>query len=95
MSACQPNEQDNEIHFTEEQLQSYGNLFFLLQTECHHIASLCCLVRLSEIDNLLQTVMFTLYGNQLDRREEHLLLILFQVNTERKKKRKPKLTRNH
>lgn len=85
MSACQSNEQDNEIHFTEEQLQSYGNLFFLLQTECHHIASLCSLVRPSEIDNLLQTVMFTLYGNQFDRREEHLLLILFQVNTERKK----------
>ncbi|CEG72376.1 hypothetical protein RMATCC62417_07945 [Rhizopus microsporus] len=78
MSARQSNEQDNELHFTEEQLQSYGNLFFLLQTECHHIASLCCLVRPSQIDSLLQTVMFTLYGNQLDRREEHLLLILFQ-----------------
>jgi Ras GTPase-activating-like protein IQGAP2/3 len=33
---------------------------------------------LGEIDNLLQTVMFTLYGNQYDDEEEHLLLSMFQ-----------------
>jgi Ras GTPase-activating-like protein IQGAP2/3 len=27
----------------------------------------------------LQTVMFTLYGNQYESREEHLLLTMFQV----------------
>jgi len=36
-------------------------------------------VSLSEIDTLLQTVMFTLYGNQYESREEHLLLTMFQV----------------
>ncbi|KAE8543290.1 hypothetical protein D1P53_000781 [Cryptococcus gattii VGV] len=36
------------------------------------------LVSLSEIDTLLQTVMFTLYGNQYEQREEHLLLTMFQ-----------------
>ncbi|GAA5955487.1 hypothetical protein JCM10213_001752, partial [Rhodosporidiobolus nylandii] len=56
----------------------YSNLFFLLQSEPRHIASLCRLVSLSEIDTLLQTVMFTLYGNQYESREEHLLLTMFQ-----------------
>ena len=34
---------------------------------------------MSEIDALLQTVMFTIYGNQYESREEHLLLTMFQV----------------
>ncbi|CAJ0910491.1 1151_t:CDS:2, partial [Entrophospora sp. SA101] len=62
----------------DRKLQLYGNLFFLLQTEPGHIANLCRLVALSEIDTLLQTVMFTLYGNQYESREEHLLLTMFQ-----------------
>jgi hypothetical protein len=64
-------------HFLPQ--QQYSNLFFLLQSEPRHIASLCRLVSLSEIDTLLQTVMFTLYGNQYESREEHLLLTMFQV----------------
>ncbi|CAG8626544.1 324_t:CDS:10, partial [Acaulospora morrowiae] len=62
----------------DRKLQQYGNLFFLLQTEPRHIATLCRLVSLTEIDTLLQTVMFTLYGNQYESREEHLLLTMFQ-----------------
>ena len=62
----------------DRKLQQYSNLFFLLQSEPRHIASLCRLVSLSEIDTLLQTVMFTLYGNQYESREEHLLLTMFQ-----------------
>ncbi|TPX64211.1 hypothetical protein SpCBS45565_g06072 [Spizellomyces sp. 'palustris'] len=58
--------------------QLYGNLFFLLQSEPRHIATLARLVTLSEIDTLLQTVMFTIYGNQYDSREEYLLLSMFQ-----------------
>ena len=42
------------------------------------MASLARLVKLGEIDNLLQTVMFTLYGNQYDEGEEHLLLSMFE-----------------
>jgi Ras GTPase-activating-like protein IQGAP2/3 len=61
-------------------IQLYSNLFFLLQSEPRHIASLCRLVSLSEIDTLLQTVMFTLYGNQYESREEHLLLTMFQAS---------------
>ena len=33
---------------------------------------------MTEIDSLLQTVMFTIYGNQYETREEHLLLTMFQ-----------------
>jgi len=65
----------------EKKMGQYANLFFLLQTEPRHVASLCRLVSLSEIDTLLQTVMFTLYGNQYEQREEHLLLTMFQVGT--------------
>jgi Ras GTPase-activating-like protein IQGAP2/3 len=62
----------------DEQTQKYGNLFFLLQSEPKHIAHLCRLVTMAEIDSLLQTVMFTIYGNQYESREEHLLLTMFQ-----------------
>lgn len=63
----------------DERTQRYGNLLFLLQSEPRHIAHLCRLVSMAEIDALLQTVMFTIYGNQYESREEHLLLTMFQV----------------
>ncbi|KAK3671778.1 RasGAP protein [Recurvomyces mirabilis] len=62
----------------DEKTQKYGNLLFLLQSEPRHIAHLCRLVNMAEIDQLLQTVMFTIYGNQYESREEHLLLTMFQ-----------------
>ena len=62
----------------DDKTQKYGNLLFLLQSEPRHIAHLCRLVTMTEIDSLLQTVMFTIYGNQYDSREEHLLLTMFQ-----------------
>ncbi|BGP13479.1 RasGAP protein [Rhodosporidiobolus nylandii] len=71
-------DEDEEGGLDEKRTQQYSNLFFLLQSEPRHIASLCRLVSLSEIDTLLQTVMFTLYGNQYESREEHLLLTMFQ-----------------
>lgn len=62
----------------DDKTQKYGNLLFLLQSEPKHIAQLCRLVSMQEIDSLLQTVMFTIYGNQYESREEHLLLTMFQ-----------------
>ncbi|KAF2102011.1 Rho GTPase activation protein [Rhizodiscina lignyota] len=62
----------------DEKTQKYGNLLFLLQSEPRYIAHLCRLVSMAEIDALLQTVMFTIYGNQYESREEHLLLTMFQ-----------------
>ena len=62
----------------DEKTQKYGNLLFLLQSEPRHIAHLCRLITMAEIDTLLQTVMFTIYGNQYESRDEHLLLTMFQ-----------------
>lgn len=68
----------------DDKTQRYGNLLFLLQSEPKHIAHLCRLVTMAEIDGLLQTVMFTIYGNQYESREEHLLLTMFQVRIAQK-----------
>lgn len=59
--------------------QTYSNLFYLLQAKPHYIARLARHVSIADIDGLLQTVMFTLYGNQYESREEHLLLSMFEV----------------
>lgn len=58
-------------------------MFFILQTHPEYIAKLTRLVSQKEIDGLLQTVMFSLYGNQYENREEHLLLSMFEVRGER------------
>ncbi|EIM79827.1 Rho GTPase activation protein [Stereum hirsutum FP-91666 SS1] len=39
----------------ERKLQQYSNLFFLLQSEPRHVATLCRLISLSQIDTHLQT----------------------------------------
>lgn len=72
--------EDSGAYPDTRKIAQYSNLFFLLQSEPRHVAALCRLVQLSEIDTLLQTVMFTLYGNQYEQREEHLLLTMFQVS---------------
>lgn len=77
-SALEESEAPAGTVLDDRKTQQYGNLFFLLQSEPRHIAALCRLISLSEIDTLLQTVMFTLYGNQYESREEHLLLTMFQ-----------------
>lgn len=64
---------------SETQQQKYGNLFFLLQTEASYLAQLTRIVSLDEIDDLLQPVLFSLYGNQYELREEYLLLTMFQL----------------
>ncbi|XP_048588250.1 GTPase-activating protein isoform X2 [Nematostella vectensis] len=63
----------------ELQQQRFGNLFYLLQTEPSYLAQLSRIVSLSEIDSLLQPVMFSLYGNQYETREEYLLLSMFEL----------------
>ncbi|KAI1131419.1 GTPase [Nemania abortiva] len=71
-------EPEEGVFPNDDKTQKYGNLLFLLQSEPKHIAHLCRLVSMAEIDSLLQTVMFTVYGNQYESREEHLLLTMFQ-----------------
>jgi hypothetical protein len=61
------------------QRRCFGNLFYLLQTEPKYLAKLTRSVATTEIDELLQIVMFVLYGNQYEAREEHLLLKMFEL----------------
>lgn len=73
-------ERKHEVsHSDDNQQEKYGNLFFLLQTEASYLAQLTRIVSLKEIDDLLQPVLFSLYGNQYEAREEHLLLTMFQL----------------
>ncbi|ANB12569.1 Ira1p [Sugiyamaella lignohabitans] len=74
-----PEQVADEYFPDRKKTELYGNLFFLLQSEPKHIALLCRVVSMAEIDSLLQTVMFTIYGNQYEQREEHLLLTMFQA----------------
>lgn len=79
-SNAAPDSKDGDQYFPDrKKTELYGNLFFLLQSEPKNIAVLCRLVSMAEIDSLLQTVMFTIYGNQYEQREEHLLLSMFQA----------------
>jgi Ras GTPase-activating-like protein IQGAP2/3 len=59
--------------------QHYSNLFFLLQTTPEYLAKLTRSVSLNQIDGLLEAVMFSVYGNQYEHREEHLLLSMFEA----------------
>jgi len=63
---------------TAQEGELYGRLFWLLQRKTQYISKLARLIKLGEIDSFLQTVMFTLYGNQYEEEEEHLLLSMFQ-----------------
>ncbi|XP_046852817.1 GTPase-activating protein-like [Xenia sp. Carnegie-2017] len=64
----------------ELERQIYGQLFYLLQTEPFYVAQLTRSVSMNEIDDLLETVMFSLYGQQYEEREEHLLLCMFELS---------------
>lgn len=57
----------------------YENLFYLLQHQPRYCASLARLVTSLEIPMYVQTVVFDMYGDQYDTREERLLLSLFQM----------------
>ena len=59
--------------------KNYGKLFYILQSDTNYVARLCDKAKMSDIDNLLQIVMFNLYVNQYDQYEEYLLLNMFQV----------------
>eukprot|EP00033_Pygsuia_biforma_P001925 GCRY01002146.1.p1 GENE.GCRY01002146.1~~GCRY01002146.1.p1 ORF type:complete len:866 (+),score=266.59 GCRY01002146.1:318-2915(+) len=59
--------------------QTYGNLFYLLQTQPKYLADLAFLVKPSEFELFLQTIIFTIYGDQMSAREEFLLLSVFRL----------------
>jgi Ras GTPase-activating-like protein IQGAP2/3 len=59
-------------------LESYEQLFYLLQTEPSYLARLVFVMRTKDMNQFLDTVILTLYGANFSPREEFLILQLFQ-----------------
>jgi len=57
----------------------YEQLFHILQKEPKYFASLAKHVKAREVSDYVKTVVFDMYGDQYDSREERLLLTLFQM----------------
>ncbi|PVU97225.1 hypothetical protein BB559_002104 [Furculomyces boomerangus] len=69
---------EKKFEISETQLATYGNLFFELQTKPKHIARLIESTKLSDVNLLLDTVVFTIFGKQYEQREEMLLLLVIK-----------------
>lgn len=63
-----------------KKVESYQELFYLLQAESRYVAKLVYLVNIEEVQHFLDTVLITLYGAAFSPREEYLLLRLFQAS---------------
>merc|ERR1719242_2058423 len=57
----------------------YEQLFHILQREPKYFAALAKHVKAREVSDYVKTVIFDMYGDQYDSREERLLLTLFQM----------------
>ena len=61
----------------KENINLYGNLFYLLQTNAKYLSKCLFLVPQSDLDQFLNTVTLTLFGYAFNPREEYLILNLF------------------
>lgn len=68
-----------EITSDPRKLEHYQNLFYLLQTEPLYLANLVYLMQAEHMENFLDTVILTLFGDAFSPREEYLILKLFQL----------------
>jgi Ras GTPase-activating-like protein IQGAP2/3 len=70
---------ENETIISDpKRLEHYQNLFYLLQTEPRYLARLVFLMKSKDMENFLDTVLLTLYGDAFSPREEFLILELFK-----------------
>ncbi|KYQ94186.1 RasGTPase-activating protein [Tieghemostelium lacteum] len=67
------------IALDAKQLESYQNLFYLLQTEPHYLAKLVTMVQADLMEDFLDTVFLSLFGDAFSPREEFLILSLFRL----------------
>ncbi|KAF2076957.1 hypothetical protein CYY_001733 [Polysphondylium violaceum] len=67
------------ISLDQKQLESYQNLFYLLQTEPHYLAKLVTMIQADQMEDFLDTVILTLFGDAFSPREEFLILSLFRL----------------
>ncbi|OLY81509.1 GTPase-activating protein [Smittium mucronatum] len=63
---------------TEDILVKFGSLVYELQTDPRHISILFEFSKSSQVDFLVETIVFSLFGKQFDSRQEHLLLLVFK-----------------
>eukprot|EP01116_Phalansterium_solitarium_P009241 TRINITY_DN2330_c0_g1_i1.p1 TRINITY_DN2330_c0_g1~~TRINITY_DN2330_c0_g1_i1.p1 ORF type:complete len:873 (+),score=364.65 TRINITY_DN2330_c0_g1_i1:137-2755(+) len=66
-----------------KKMEQYSHLFYLLQTEPKYLANLVYLMTPEQMDNFLETVIITLFGDAFSPREEFLTLKLFQLAIEK------------
>ncbi|KAL9657634.1 hypothetical protein ABK040_012713 [Willaertia magna] len=71
-------QEDTQGLLRDEVITIYQKMFYIFRTNPKFLAILTRLVRGKQIDTFLQTVVFTLFGDQFDEREENLLLQLFE-----------------
>jgi len=69
---------DDTQGLRDEAISLYQKIFYIFRKDPKYLAILTRLVRGKEVDTFLQTVVFTMFGDQFDEREEHLLLLLFE-----------------
>ncbi|KAJ3237950.1 glyceraldehyde-3-phosphate dehydrogenase 1 [Chytriomyces hyalinus] len=67
-----------EMALDADLVKSYANLVSLLRSEPAHLASLAHAISLNEMNACAESTIFSIYGNQFNRREECLLLSLLQ-----------------
>lgn len=70
---------ETQFHLSPKQMEGYQNLFYLLQTEPHYLARLVTLVQPDKMEQFLDTVILTLFGDAFSPREEFLILSLFHI----------------
>jgi hypothetical protein len=70
-----------ELLFSDQKKELYQNLFYLLQTEPKYLANLLYLCSPDEMNEFLDTVILTLFGDAYSPREEFLILSLFKVQS--------------
>lgn len=72
-------EGETQFQLTPKQLEGYQHLFYLLQTEPHYLGRLVTLVQPDKMEQFLDTVILTLFGDAFSPREEFLILSLFNL----------------
>eukprot|EP00008_Paramoeba_atlantica_P012607 CAMPEP_0201488422 /NCGR_PEP_ID=MMETSP0151_2-20130828/18137_1 /ASSEMBLY_ACC=CAM_ASM_000257 /TAXON_ID=200890 /ORGANISM="Paramoeba atlantica, Strain 621/1 / CCAP 1560/9" /LENGTH=834 /DNA_ID=CAMNT_0047873709 /DNA_START=70 /DNA_END=2574 /DNA_ORIENTATION=+ len=68
-----------EIKLTSKSIETYQDMFYLLQTEPRYLARVVYLVSPDQMESFLETTILTLYGDAFSPREEFLVLKLFQL----------------
>mmetsp|Transcript_22707 Transcript_22707/g.89808 ORF Transcript_22707/g.89808 Transcript_22707/m.89808 type:complete len:920 (-) Transcript_22707:110-2869(-) len=74
---------EERAQMDSKQLEHYQDLFYLLQTEPRYLARCVYMINPQQLENFLETVILTLFGDTSSPREEFLILSLFRLAMER------------